>query len=177
MTITVEGMKEIQRALKGLEDKVQTRVIKSGLRAGGREVVKAARRKLPSEYGTLKRSLGTKILRPSGGGVGLLVGARTTATTKKGKRKRPKNDGFYAHIVEFGTLGSRTESLSPETSRKSSWSRKDRDKDQKRRGTPTGLKARPFLRPAFKESQQKIVDAFVKQVGREVERQIAKARK
>jgi len=175
--IEVQGMKELQKILKKLDDKVQTKVIKSALRASGREVIKSARRKLPSEYGTLKRSLATKILKPTGGGVGLLVGARTTTITKSGNRKRPKYDGFYATMVELGTLGSRTEKLSASTKRKKQWTRKGTDAVYNRRGTPRGLRPRPFLRPAFRDSKTKIIDAFVTQVNKAVDKELSKAKK
>ena len=74
--------------------------------------------------------------------------------------KEPVTTNFwFAHIVEFGTLGSRTEPLSTNTRRKPHKS-----------PLPTGLKAKPFLRPAFDSSKREMIKAFADKMWQRIEK-------
>lgn len=152
--VKITGFADIERALKNLPDAVQNRVTKSMLRAGARVVVLAARQNLPGNYGTLKRSIATKIVRQRrSGNLTALVGA--------------KKEGWYAHIVEFGTLGSRAEPLSPKTRRQRKY----------KKGLPEGLKPHPFLRPALDENKAEIMRAIQQKFYPAMEREAKRLRR
>lgn len=140
--VTITGIKELDEALSKLADKEIKNAGRAAVRAGGSVIIKAARKKLPGNYKTLKKSIGQRLPRPKKRNLLIsVIGPRTG--------KKEKNDGFYAHIVEYGTLASREKALSAKTKRK----RKYPD------GLPQGLKARPFMRPAYDENKGKVSKA------------------
>ena len=165
--IEVRGLMQLNRALEGLEKKAQKNAIRAAVRAGGRVIVKEARRRLPSEYGTLKKSITVKVLRGRPTSQAAIVGPSTAGLTRAGKTKRPKNDGWYGHIVEFGTLGSRRTPLAAGTKRRRKY----------KSGLPKGLAPHPFLRPAIAATKNKVVKVFIVKLDEAIKKQLAKANK
>ena len=98
--MSMTGNAELDRRLRLLPDKLQSRVVKKGIRAAGKPILKTAKARVPVETGALKKSLGTKLktYRHSGNSV-LIIGPRTDDRYTKGERKPHK----YAHLVERGT--------------------------------------------------------------------------
>lgn len=112
--LTLTGFKQLDRALKVLPDKVQTRVLKKSVKATGKPVVKAARAKVPRRHGFLRKAIGSilKTFKDEGNTV-LIIGARSPGKDvgkegggpfvyrdKDGVKHVPAN---YAHLVELGT--------------------------------------------------------------------------
>lgn len=143
----MEGFGELEKALSALPERVERNVLRKALRAGGRKIIKRARQNIKDKTGTLSKSLGIKVKRTRKGSmVGIEVGARSG--------KKQKYDGFYAHMVEFGTRphaigrGDNVESGGKLTRGK-----------QKGRQHP-GMKARPFLRPAVDSTQSDVLNTI-----------------
>lgn len=135
---------ELDDVLNRLGDKVTRSASAAALRAGGKVITTDAKQRLPSNYRSLKKSLGTKILR-----------ARDpfNRTAIVGPRTSGSFEGWYGHIVEFGTLASRTEPLAPRTRRK-----------KHRVPLPTGLEPKPFMRPAIDTTKQKVMLAMAQKM-------------
>ena len=97
MAVTIQGMSDLRRLFQQLPDKINTKVIKSISRKGGRVVVKAARKNTPvGETGNLKRSI--QVITPrSRKNAYVLVGA----SVKGGARGK----GYHAHLVADGIYG------------------------------------------------------------------------
>ena len=105
------GMDELVRKLERLEPKNQRRALRRAVGKAGNEIVKDARKRVATNLGLLKLSLGRKdkVYKRSNTAVSV-VGARTRFKGKKAEsiragggrasKARPAN---YAHLVEFGT--------------------------------------------------------------------------
>ncbi len=157
--LKIEGLKELNHALKQLPRRAANRALKSSIRAGGRVVVKAARRNLPPNYVVLKKSLFVKVLRQGKYSINALVGPRTG--------KDARYDGWYAHIVEFGaapheiTIATRNVLAS----------------QGQVFGTKVkhpGVAARPFFRPAFDGNIHQIIEAQRMKLWQAIEREANK---
>jgi len=140
MIVTSQGFEEIDRRFRRLGHRKATSIMKRSLRAGGKLIVKSAKSKINRRSGTLARSIG-QVTRK-----GKLGQVRVTIAARKGKSKR--NDGWYAHFVEFGTEPhgiSRRDDLSS--------------------GRPSvrmhpGARATPFMRPALDETENDALRAI-----------------
>lgn len=93
LQVKIEGMEELDKALRRLPDRVQKRVLKTALRAGARVIVKDAKNRVPVDSGTLKKSI--KVV--SGKSKkGPQATARVFVTTGR--------EAWYSHLIEFGTV-------------------------------------------------------------------------
>ena len=90
----IKGMDQLLKSLKVLPDRIQKNVLVGAIRAGTKPMLTEAKNKVPQNTGNLKKSLG-------------VIRAKTRDKTKViftiSPRKGGKNDGWYAHMVEFGT--------------------------------------------------------------------------
>lgn len=112
----IQGLKELNVALKNIGDEVGKKAEKSismkALRAGGKPILEEARRLAPQgRKGRLRRSLAIK---NSKGRLEVQIGAR------RGKSREDRMGAWYAHMVEFGTINmSARPFLRPAVDRKS----------------------------------------------------------
>jgi len=90
----VIGMDKLLHSLKVFPERVQKNVLSGAVRAGTKPILTEAKIRVPKDTGNLKKSLGV-IKRRSRDKTKL----RFSITPRKGG----KNDGFYAHMIEFGT--------------------------------------------------------------------------
>lgn len=145
----IKGAQEIERILKQMPIKYERRIAKNALRAAARVIRNEAKRRVPVDTGNLKKSISVVTL------PGRIPAV--AVTNKRGKGE--KNDGWYAHLVEFGTKPHST----AKGGRKAGLSALDA---RVHPGTP----ARPFLRPALDnksaEAIQIIADATGKALAR-----------
>lgn len=109
--VTVSGIDELKRALADLPGKIRRKVLVKALRAGAKEVQKAARAavpvlSVPSPFrtrGLLKRKISVRVSKESrrAGNVGVFVNVKPAPKTARGA-KNPL-DTYYWRFVEFGT--------------------------------------------------------------------------
>ncbi len=160
-SIDVEGLDLLNKELKKLSGNMQKNIAKAGLRAAGAVVRKAARSNLSGEYAKYKKAINVKLLKPKSP---YKITAIVGGGVHKGKDKQTKEpvstDFWFAHIVEFGTLGSRTKSLDPDTKR-----------GPHKSPLPKGLTAQPFLRPAFDSNKTKMVKAFADKIWQRIKKE------
>lgn len=129
ITATVTGLPDLKAALAGIAPKLRVRALANALRAGAREVQKAARSKAPvinstapavrkgyRKPGTVRQAISvrtSKIARRRGD-VGVFVNVRPAKGGKRGSKS--PHDPYYWRWVEFGTQphskGSRSSYLS-----------------------------------------------------------------
>ncbi len=112
LKIKIEGLDELDKAIRKLPQNIQKRVLKGALRAGGRVIVKDAKQRVPVDSGTLKKSIVVVTGRSK-------EGALMFVTTK--------SSAFYSHLIEFGT---------------------------------SKMRPQPFLRPAFDNTQEEVIQAI-----------------
>jgi HK97 gp10 family phage protein len=103
--VKLEGFTELEKDLKTLGERVQRKVLRSAVSAAATPVLKAAKAKTPKQSGTLKKSLGRKIVtNKKTQSVTAIIGPRRGVTGEyEGKERVPSR---YAHLVENGHIDS-----------------------------------------------------------------------
>ena len=133
-TVEVKGFAKLDRALKELPLKVQNRIMGKVVRSGSKVVLKEAKALVPKHTGRLKKSMTIKRLRKSKT-KGRIVDSVTF-----------KEDGWYAHLIEFGHQLVKGGRLGGSGA-----------------GKVIGhIAAQPFLRPAFDKNKKRILDIMKK---------------
>ena len=129
----VKGFKELSRALKNLDSKTQSKIIRRGTAKMAQVVRKEMRANAPRKSGKLKKSISYKNRRDRRGGYTAQVGAFS--------------DGFYAKFIEQGT---KPHVIKPKRGRSISVKR-----NQYTEINHPGIKANPFLERSFNKSQKR----------------------
>ena len=150
----VQGLRELQAALKELPDRIARNVLRGSVSAGAAVIRKEATNRAPVSAGpkrqgqpppgTLKRSVYQKQIRK----LSSLVRQTFIVSVRKGKKYRNQGkkgnlsqDAWYARFVEFGTAK---------------------------------MAARPFLRPAFEARKGEAVAAIKDYLARRIPLEVAK---
>lgn len=158
----VEGALEIEKALGKLVIKIEKNISRRAVGAAAKVLISEMKSRVPTRTGTLKRSIGMKRMKIRKT-VTVIIGPRTGNARRQREGKNGRiikgSDGWYGHLVEFGTLNSRTRPLAPGSRRKS-----------RKSGLSTGMQARPFMRPAFDSKAsaaiKKMADAYREGIAR-----------
>lgn len=139
----IDGMAELDAALKALPINMERNVVRGGLRAGVGVFRRIARENVPVADGDLRRS----------------IRISTSQTPEDRRRGMPvvrlvagDRKAFYAHMVEFGTAAHK---IAPKT--KEALTVGDRVvADVEHPGTPE----KPYMRPALDTGQQGAIAAM-----------------
>lgn len=101
----IRGLKELDDALSQFPAKLAKKAMAQAAREGANILFREIKARVPVDSGNLLKSLAIKAWNKKGRIV-FLVGPRVTSRKKTGKRERRevKNDGWYAFLVEFGTV-------------------------------------------------------------------------
>lgn len=94
VTIRGYGFENLQQQLDRLPDKAHRRVTGKALNKAGTHIVKDARRRVPVDEGTLKKSIGKRLKKYPGGVAVLIIGPRI---------KMGKWAGQHGWLVEYGS--------------------------------------------------------------------------
>lgn len=148
-TVRIEGLAELDRALRELPQRIANRGLRTSVYAGAKVIRDEARERAPEAAqalgprqqppGTLKRSVIMKHIRElSGGGrqTFYVLVRHGKKYRNQGKRGKLSQDAWYWHFVEFGT-------------------RK--------------MSARPFMRPALEARRREAVDAIKERLAQRIE--------
>src|SRR5690349_2406160 len=103
MGATLQGAKELERALNTLGERIQRKVTRQAVNAALNPVLKAARAEAPEESGLLKESLAKKVKTyvDTQTVVGLVGPDTKTMGEFNGEKRWPAK---YAHLVERGHI-------------------------------------------------------------------------
>jgi HK97 gp10 family phage protein len=148
-TVRIEGLAELNRALRELPQRIANRGLRTAVYAGAKVIRDEARHRAPKaaqslgtkqpSAGTLKRSVIMKHIRElSGGGrqTFYVLVRQGKKYRNQGKRGNLSQDAWYWRFVEFGT-------------------RK--------------MAARPFLRPALESRRREAVEAIKGRLAQRIE--------
>ena len=148
-TVRIEGLAELNRALRELPQRIANRGLRTAVYAGAKVIRDEARHRAPKAaqslgikqppVGTLKRSVIMKHIRElSGGGrqTFYVLVRQGKKYRNQGKRGNLSQDAWYWRFVEFGT-------------------RK--------------MAARPFLRPALESRRREAVEAIKGRLAQRIE--------
>lgn len=176
VSVKIEGLEEIQRALKGLEKKMQKKLLRAALGAGTREVRDEVRRHVPVDTGNLKRSIRARVKRLGRTGWAAKVVPTQKLLKKEGggwqpldKTDKNQHDGWYAHIVEYGTVSPRL----PRGKKKMKFTYKGVTQFRHR---VRGMPAKPFFRPGWDASKGRVVPKVKQSLSRGISREVKRQR-
>ncbi len=133
------GLDKLDKEVKKLTDKVQKKVLQKAARAAARVVQKRTKALAPVKTGALRRAIRVVTLKMPKGQ------AKVAVTVKSGKGE--KRQAFYAQFIEFGT--------------------KKRAIGKQGAQHP-GTTAKPFMRPAFDETEREQLDAMGATLAKEI---------
>jgi len=139
-SIDTTGLDQLQRMLKMMPDRVDKRLIRSGLRKSARPLISAARANVIKRSGNLARSIGSMTggQRSSLGNISFKQKSALKADKMaiyvgpRAGKSAGKYDGWYGAFVEFGTRHSRKN---------------------------------PFMRPAWDQTKKKVEGIIVENIG------------
>lgn len=157
-TIQIEGLKELEKALKELPLEIQKRPLRSAVSAGAKEIADEAISKAPvGQTGNLKKSLYRYRSRRLSaiGKETFLVGVRkgkgiygntnlNRRLNRVGKTYKTQGEAYYWRFLEFGT---------------------------------SKMPAQPFLRPAYENAKERAVQIIKERLGKAIEAQARKLAK
>lgn len=145
MSIKIEGKSAIAKKLKRLSGKVAGSIARRSGAAGARVIRNEARRLVPEDSGTLKKAINvrTKQFRNRSGFHFYIAVDRGGSV---------KNDGWYAHFIEYGT---QPHQVIPKAAQALKLSASG-DVVRNIANHP-GTRAQPFMRPAFESKADNAV--------------------
>lgn len=179
ITVGVSGLKELEKALSVLPEKLAQKVIAQATAAGAAVVRKEAKQRCPVVTGNLRRAIRIKRKFNRCGKCIYQVGPG------RGAKKNGKYtvDGYYGHMVEFGTSA---HVIKPKNFKKHL-------KAALRSGKATtvhkalgpggvfgsrvnhpGARAQPFLRPAFDSGHDAVIRAMRRRIKIGIEQEARK---
>jgi HK97 gp10 family phage protein len=162
--VQVTGLKELEETLKRLPDDLAVKALAQAVFAGAVVVRDEARRLCPVDTGNLRRSIRIKRKKRHGlRNATVLYQVGPGRSGKKGPDGKYATDGYYGHMVEFGTA--------PHVIKAG-----DKKKRLGKKGVfgryvkHPGASARPFLRPAFDNSTDRVIEAMRARLAQAIER-------
>lgn len=185
-TVEIKGLKELDAVLKSLPEKIEQNVMRGAIRAGQKVVLDAVREKLRSN-GSVRS--------------GDLINSLRIRFDRKAKKRGWINskvivgnaDAYYSHMVEFGTAAHFV-SIKEDAKPNKQTRRGERKygyrtiNNMVKRGSLVigkhfvgqsvshpGARPKPFMRPAFDESQQAAIEAFAEYVRKRLPKELKKA--
>ena len=154
----VEGLKELDRLLKQLPEKIRSRVLGQAVLAGIKGAVKLAKYNAPiaeEDGGTLKRSMTSmrRKRRKNSPYVVASMGPKATAVhpTLTGKDGRPIYAAYYGKVEEYG------------------WKKRGRGQASR--------PANPFMRMSLMQHAPHVLADMQKNIGKKIEKEAAKLAK
>jgi len=143
-SIDLQGYDEVMKRLSGLERNVNRRLAYQALRKASRILILAARQKIQSYSKTVAKS------------IAINYQSRHQVLVAVGPKKTKARDPWYAHFIEFGTSGI------------------GRFKRKGRVRYRADQPARPFMRPAYDETQEQILEDFGTSVMEVIDKHVQK---
>jgi len=150
------GFDDLNFYLNNFADKVEKRILKTSLSAGAIVIKKQAKKNAPRRTGTLRKAIKHKRLKGNRASVRIFVD----------RGKKSKNDGWYAHIIEGGA---RAHKILPRKGKGISiGGRVLTETDH------PGIKARPFMKPAFESKYKEAIISAGKRLRVLIEKELSK---
>ena len=157
ITVKVDGLKELQKALEELPRQIQQKPLRSAVAAGAKVILDEAKNRVPVNTGNLQKSLYRYRSRKMStvGKETYLVGVRKgkgvygdTRLNRRlgrvGRKYTTQGEAFYWRFIEFGT---------------------------------SKISARPFLRPAFEAGKGDAVNEIKNRLRKAIDMQVRKLTK
>ncbi|AHE55908.1 HK97-gp10 family putative phage morphogenesis protein [Sphingomonas sanxanigenens] len=104
LTAEVEGLDSLMRKLDQLPEAIGEKVQRQILMDAGEIIAELARDLVPVDTGDLRGSITVSDTIVGYDGQGLTLGLGGTVTVYIGPQRNSKPDGWYGHLVEYGTI-------------------------------------------------------------------------
>jgi HK97 gp10 family phage protein len=175
--LELDGVEELLKTLSILQDKVAKRVLAKAMGVALRPFRKAARLRAPTQTGLLKISIGNVVRKykraDSTTVVGVSgprrnVGGKAAAKIRGAAGNAKREPANYAHLIEFGTV---SHTIRPRRGKKAV------TVDGKPYSVVDvhGVRARPFMRPAWAAAKQDVQRTLEDEVGNGIVEEAKKA--
>ena len=132
-SVKIEGLSEMNKALKKLDAKVATKISRAGLAEAAKVMRKEMRARAPRDSGNLRKNIKYKLKRFQRRGYKGSVGVMSKA--------------FYASFIEYGSSPHKIKGVAIEGKPFASVDH-------------PGIEAKPFLRPAFEAKKEAAIKAI-----------------
>jgi len=165
--IRLDGIKELEKVLEGLSSKPYAKsIIKSGLRKASKPLIKSARSKVMAYSKTVGQSITINYQSRDGATIGIgpkRKNGKVIAIEGDTAFVVGAKDPWFAHYIEFGVSGIGR-------FRKKKGAKAFSGTRRYRADQP----ARPFMRPAFDETKEEIMQNFEKSIWETIEKFVEK---
>lgn len=162
--VEVKGLKELEESLKRLPDDLARTALAQAVFAGAKVVRDEAKRLCPVETGNLRESIRIKRKKnPGWKNATVLYQVGPGRSRKKGKDGKYTVDGYYSHMVEFGTAPHIIKA------KKKKYLHLHGDRFVAEVDHP-GAPAKPYLRPAFDNSITRVLETVRAKLAAAIER-------
>ena len=159
-TLRLKGAKAMATLLNTLPKRITKKILKRILKLAAKPIKVLAKSKVPKDFGVLNKSIGESFLKRTPARTEIIkIGPRTG--------KRAKFNGWYGHMVEFGTKSHTI------TADKLVFSIDGNLVFIKEVKIPS-ISAQPFLGPAFKQASGKALKIMGDQLGPTIEKEVGK---
>jgi len=159
-TIRVKGARAMATLLNKLPKRITKKILKKVLKMAAKPMIITARAKVPKDFRTLEKSIGSSFIRISQPRKEIIkVGPRTG--------KKARHNGWYGHLVEFGTQ-SHTIKADPLAFSVNG------DLIFTNEVTIPSIARQPFMRPAFDATSSKALNIMGSELGGIIETEARK---
>jgi len=166
-SIQLDGFKELEKVLEGLSSKSYAKsIVKAGLRKASKPLIKSARSKVMGYSKTVGQSITINYQSRDGATIGIgpkKKNGQVVAMDGDTAFVVGVKDPWFAHYIEFGVSGIGKFRKKKNTKGLSGTRRYRADQP-----------ARPFMRPAFDETQAEIQQTFAKSIWESIEKYVDK---
>lgn len=153
--IRIDGLADLHKLLQELPAKVESNVLRGGLRAGAKIIEAEAKRLVPVKSGDLRDSVRVSMRSRRG---------KVTAEIKAGNKK-----AYYAHMVEGGTA---RHLIRPKNRKSLFFAALAREQV-----THPGARRKPFMRPAFDSKSRAAIEKMAEYIRQRLPKEFRKAGK
>lgn len=163
LKVTFDGFDEIEKALKKFPARIVKKALGKAIKTGSKPILADARQRVPVRTGNLKKSLAIRNLPKSE------AGNRTIVEVYARSGGKFKHDGWYAHLVEFGTQRHIVKAKnSPVLS--TNFTGSGEYTFFGKQTTIPNIPGKPFLRPALSAQAQRVINISGVTLAAEIER-------
>jgi len=164
MPVAIKGIAELTQKLKSLQGEIREEAEQNLVKWGAQLFAREAKKRVPTKTGTLKKSIRVMkdrpglVLKKKQWSIGQGIIRYIVSPTRGGKNA----DGFYAHLVEFGTSA---HEIKPKRKKAMKYG----DEFSAKLFHP-GFHQKPFMRPAFDENADAAITAMGRRLNKWLER-------
>lgn len=177
-TVSVKGLSDLHNVLKNFPVKLEEKIMRGGMRAGGKVFLEAARDNVPERTRQLRNSIRMSGGKDASGTMYSVITAGSRDKVYNSKGRPIKNEpifeinpngvknyktAFYAHMVEFGT---RRHFIKPSKKKSLFFAGLAKEVIDH-----PGARQKPFMRPAYDKNWNKAIEVMAEYVRKRIDKE------